>query len=290
MSFLKDVRKLYVVEGGLSPVSDILAGISDIVYHYTSLSAASSILKEDQFALTFISGADDTLKPNDKYYYLSTTRSRRGSYHEGSRVHALMVLDGAKLRSNYIASPVDYWGREFRKVAPAKNEMEDRIWSSKPYIKPASKYIKEIHISFVDVGANQAFKRQIKSLLINAKKKGIPTFVYTDETAANNLDKRKAVKLSDLDIKTDPTEFKSYGRRDDMATWLELYEKNDKEYLSTRAKRLLNTLRSFDGIDSFKADVHNSKKGTPSLHKIVDILRKNKWEIKDFYKNLQDKW
>jgi len=61
--FLEKVRQHYV-----------LAGISDIVYHYTSLSSAMGILKENQFALTFIFGADDTLKPGDKYYYLSTTQ------------------------------------------------------------------------------------------------------------------------------------------------------------------------------------------------------------------------
>ena len=271
-----------------------LSGVSDIVYHYTSLSSAGNILKENQFALTFISGSDDTLKPNAKYYYLSTTRSRRGSYHEGSEVHALMVLDGVKLRNNYIGSPVDYWGREFRKIAPAKNEMEDRIWSDKPYIKPASKYIKEIHISFVDVD-HDVLKRNVRSLLIEAKKKGIPSFVYTDKTAAKNLDKRKAVKLSDLDIKTDPAiPHRGYRKLDDMSTWLELYEKNDKDHLSENpfggARRLLSTIRSFDGIESFKADVHNSKRGTPALHKIVEILKKNNWNIKDLYKHIQDKW
>lgn len=286
MSFLTRVKNKYIIS--------VLAGISDIVYHYTQLFYAAKILKEDQFALTFISGADDTLKPNDKYYYLSTTRSRRGSYHEGSRAHALMVLDGTKLRHNYIGSPIDYWGREFRKVAPAKNEMEDRIWSDKPYIKPASKYIKEIHIAFVDV-KQEGLKRQLRYLLTEAKKKGIPTFVYTDETAAKNLDKRKAVKLSDLDLKTEVLEpSKSYGRRDDMAVWLELYEKDNVDHLSTKpsggAKRRLNSLRAFDGIESFKADVHNSKRGGPALHKILEILKINKWDMNAFYKHLQDKW
>jgi len=304
MSFLTRVKNKYIISAGenrktVDPC--ILAGISDIVYHYTQLFYAAQILKEDQFALTFISGADDTLKPNDKYYYLSTTRSRRGRYHEGSRFHALMVLDGTKLRHNYIGSPVDYWGREFRKVAPAKNEMEDRIWSDKPYIKPASKYIKEIHIAFVDVKQYLGhaefgiLKRQLRYLLTEAKKKGIPIFVYTDETAAKNLDKRKAVKLADLDLKTEVVEpSKSNRRRDDMAVWLELYEKDNVDHLSTEpyggAKRRLNTLCAFDGIESFKADVHNSKRGGPALHKIVEILKINKWDMKAFFKHLQDKW
>lgn len=172
--------------------------------------------------------------------------------------------------------------------------MEDRIWSDKPYIKNASKYIKEIHVSFVDPGY-EAYKRQVRSLLIEAKKKGIPTFVYTDKKAAANLDKRKAVKLSELDLKTEPKEpSRSFGRRDDMAPWLELYEKNDKAHLSTEpfggAQRRLQGFRYSDGIKLFEAEVHYSKKGTPALHKIVQVLKTKKWDMKAFYKHLQTKW
>lgn len=127
--------------------------------------------------------------------------------------------------------------------------------------------------AFDKVGSHEGLKRQLRYLLTEAKKKGVPTFVYTDETAAKNLDKRKAVKLADLDLKTEVVEpSKSYGRRDDMAEWLELYEKDNVDHLSTKpfggAKRRLNSLYAFDGIKSFKADVHNSKRGGPALHKI----------------------
>jgi hypothetical protein len=184
--------------------------------------------------------------------------------------------------------------------------MEDRIWSEKPSIKPATKYIEEIHVYFggkhKDAGRiklwiaepEDAHKRQLEELIKEAKEKSIPIFVYTDKEAAKLLDKRKAIPLDQLDLTTKPQEEYQRGKRDDMEVWLELYEKTDAESLSTEpfggAKRLLRTLRSFDGIKSFEADVHNCKKGTPSLHKIVEILKKNKWTVKDFYKHLQDKW
>jgi len=293
-SWLVQIKAKYKIE----------SGISDIVYHFTSIYNAAKILKEDQFALTFVSGADDANKPKSKYYYLSTTRSKVGSFHVDSAGYfgVLFKLNGVKLRNNYVGNPVDYWGREFRKVAPSKNEMEDRIWSDNPFIKPASKYIEEIHVYFGGdhkggrtkwiAEPEESDKRQLKQLLKDAK--DIPIFVYTDKDAAKTLDKRKATPIDQLDLKTEPQEEYQRGKRDDMEIWLELYEKNNKDELSIEpfggAKRSLRLLSSFDGINSFEADVHNSKKGTPSLHKIVDILKKNKWTMKDFYKHLQDKW
>ena len=75
-----------------------------------------------------------------------------------------------------------------------------------------------------------------------------------------------------------------------MAPWLELYEKKDAAHLSTEAKRRLEGFYYADDINVFKADIHNSKKGTPALHKIIDILKKNKWSIEDFYNHIQKKW
>ena len=280
-----------------STASLVTSGISDVVYHYTSISSATKILSENQFALTFISSSDDINKPKDKYYYLSTTRSKTGSYHIGSTENfgVLLKLDGAKLQHNYIGNPVDYWGREFRKVAPSKNEMEDRVWSEKPFIEPALKYIDEIHIYFVGV-ERAVLKRQLRKLLIEAKLKGVPTFLYTDKESAKLLDKRRAIPLSKIDLRTEANRepSRSYGKRDDMATWLELYEKDDITHLSTEpfggAKRSLTSLWAYDGIDSFKADIHNAKRGTPALHKIVQVIRKNGWDVVDFYKHLQEKW
>lgn len=270
----------------MSYLERISAGISNIVYHYTSLWNAGKILKEDQFNLTFITGSDDTHKPESKFYYLSTTRSRLGNYHAGSYIGVLFKLDGRKLQANYVGNPVDYWGREFRNAQPTANEMEDRIWSDKPEIKPATKYIDEIHV-FYDTKFSKDPKG-LRDLLIQAKRKNIPYYVYTDRKAANLLDTRKAVKLEDLDLKVEPKTPHGFMARDSVAPWVEFYEKDRKEYLSDDAKGMLRW--GFRSLKSFKTALHNSKKGTPSLHKLVKILKKNKWDINEYYTHIRDKW
>jgi hypothetical protein len=262
----------------------VQAGVSNIVYHYTNLRKASDILKDDKFNLTFALSSNDRLKPDTKYYYLSTTRSRIGNYHEGSYIGVLFRLDGRKLQDNYKGNPVDYWGREFRKVSPTKNEMEDRIWSDTPEIAPATKYIDEMHV-FYDTKYSKDPKG-LRDLLIQAKRKNIPYYIYTDKKAANLLDKRKAIKdINELDLKVDPINYGiSVPKTDYGAAWIELYEKDSKEHLSDRAKGMLRGFRSYT---SFEQDL---KRSTPSQHKLVNILKKNKWDVKDFYEHVRDKW
>jgi len=272
----------------MSFLAKVKAGISKVVYHYCgSIRNAVQILKEDQFKLTFVSGSDDVNLPKNKFYYLSTTRSPIGSYHVDDSSGVLLKLDGQKLQQNYIGNPVDYWGREFRKVAPSKNEMEDRIWSDKPVIKPATKYIDEIHIYNI---ANDP--KYVRDLLIQAKRKNIPAFVYTDHQAAKVLDKRKAVPIKDLDLKVEPSKLwpdLSWIKTDSMAAWVELYEKDKKEHLSERALTILGKY-GFHEFSQLKADIHNHKRGAKGLHKFVDILKREKWTPKDFYEHVREKW
>ena len=280
----------------------INSGISDVVYHFTQIGYATEILEDNKFALTFVSGADDNNNFKNKYYYLSTTRSKTGSFHRDSNIGVLLKLNGVKLRNNYVGNPVDYWGREFRKVAPHKNEMEDRIWSDKPFIEPAIKYIDEIHIYFIgnesmksDKIYNDQMKRALRKLLLLAKKNRIPTYIYTDSQSANLLDKRKAIPLTKIDLTSKPKEqHREYGMRDDVAPWMELYEKDNKNYFSKEpfggAERKLRSLRSMDGFRGFEADVHNCKRGTPAVHRLAKVLKKNNWKLAEFYKFLQKKW
>jgi len=266
--------------------------ISNVVYHFSSLHAALSILTENQFNLTFITDTDFIDTPKQKYYYLSTTRSRMGSYHVNSYIGVLFKLNGQKLQSNYIGKPVDHWGREFRKVAPSKNEMEDRIWNDEPYIKPANRYIDEMHVYFdTTFSENEYDKRRLRKLLIEAKRKNIPTFVYTRQTSANLLDKRKAIPLDKIDLRT-PNLDKEYTRsiHDPLNVWLEFYIKDKLEHLSIRAKKQLRSFDYPDAIDVFLADVHNAKKGTPALHNIVKILKQKDWTTKDYFKFIKNKW
>lgn len=272
----------------MSFLAKVEAGISKIVYHYTAVSNAASILKDDQFTLTFVSGADDVNLPKNKFYYLSTTRSHTGSYHEGTYVGVLLELNGQKLQHNYIGNPVDYWGPKFRKVAPAQNEMEDRIWSEHPIIKKASKYIEAIHI-YYDTRFSKDPKN-LRALLIQAKRKKIPTFVYTDRQAIKVLDTRKATPIKDLDLTVEPSKmWPSFPKSDWVAPWVELYEKDKREYLSKDALSILGKF-GFREYTSFTSAIHNQKKGSPGLYKFVEILKKEKWKAKDFYNHVRDKW
>ena len=279
----------------------VTAGISDVLYHYTSIENTLSVLKNNQFKLTVALNSDDTLKPQQKFYYLSTTRSKIGSYHIGSAGYfgVLLKLNGRKLHQNYTGTPVDYWGPDFRKAAPSKNEMEDRVWSDKPFIESATKYIDEIHVYFGGASrdASEYDRKKLASLVSLADKKQIPLYVYTSRKAAELLDKRHATPVEELDLLSVPTDDSEEQNRKpiyDVSDWLELYEKNNVDELSTEpfggAKGKLKTLTSFDGMESFLADMHNSKKGTPSLYKIVQVLNYKKWNLKDFYKHLQNKW
>jgi hypothetical protein len=225
-----------------------------------------------------------------------------GSYHEAYRIGVVFVLDGRKLSHTYTGSPIDYWGPVFRKIEPTKNEMEDRILSEKPFIEPASKYIKEMHIIYdvkdFDYEEPEEMKQRLKSILLAAQNYSFPIYVYMDRKAGRLLDKRRAVPLSEFNLSDVPAfDYQTYRKltlEDPISLWWELYEKKNESDLSTEpfggAKRLLGTLSYWDGINSFKTDIHNNKKGTPSLRKIVDVLRKNKWDVDQFYNYLKDKW
>lgn len=283
----------------LKALQQVTAGVSDILYHYTSMENTIAILKDNQFKLTVALSSDDKLKPKQKFYYLSTTRSKVGSFHIDSAGYfgVLLKLDGRKLQQTYKGNPVDYWGPEFRKVAPSKNEMEDRVWADKPFIESATKYIDEMHIYFGGAyrEASEYDRKKLATLVSLANQKHIPFYIYTSEKAAKLLDKRHATPVEELDLEA--AESEDDRKREpiyDVSNWLELYEKSNVDELSTEpyggAKRRLRTLRSFDGRTSFLADIHNSKRGTPPLYKIVEVLKKKKWDLKDFYKHLQDKW
>ena len=101
-------------------------GISQILYHSTSIFALEQILKSNKFNLStdLGTGSDVSLDKNrNKFFYFSTTRHKLGGFSldptEGS---VMIVLDGRALSNNFSGKPVDYWGPEFRKIDPKKAE------------------------------------------------------------------------------------------------------------------------------------------------------------------------
>lgn len=280
----------------LAALKKVVSGLSPVLYHYTDISRAGTILFDDRFKLGTSVGTEveeDLRDKKQKFFYLSTTRHKLGGFHKNTAHGVLFVLDGKKLGEKYSGDPVDYWGESFRKVDPAKFEAEDRVWSKDPYIEPATKYITEIHAINPNFDQDRD-KRWVRKLLIEAKTKGIPIFVYTDRVAFRALDKRKALPLSDLDLKTEPEDggqYHSRKRKNPLSGWLELYYNDKKEKLSKEGNRKLDYVSHRDGWVNLKNGIHNEKTDPDIITSITDILKKEKWsKLRQFYDHLVEKW
>jgi hypothetical protein len=129
-------------------------GASDILYHFTYMNNLFNILKNNELSLTAAIGSKSDYNINkNKFYYLSTTRSKSSGYKKGD---VKIVLDGRKIKQNNKITPVDYWqwsknrndydSESAYSSALTSLEQEDRIVSDKPIIENAIKYIIEIHI------------------------------------------------------------------------------------------------------------------------------------------------
>jgi hypothetical protein len=288
----------------VSKSSQLLEGITDIVYHTTDLNSLHSILGSNSFRLSSSIGAqsDDNLKPKAKYYFFSTARSPNGSYgNRGYHRAVMLVLNGQKLGQKYAAKPVDYWGRDFRLVKPDKAEMEDRIWSDKPIIPNASQYILEIHTYIENEskweGDADDWRAQLRRVWIESKKRNIPMFVYTDMSAYQLLDKRKAVTPDQIELKVQNpgNKWPKADRRGQLTPWMELYYLNDYSKLADRTKSKLRYIMQpgfgfNDQLASLEADLHNYKKD-PVIDKFVQILKKEKIQTaKQFLELIAQKW
>jgi hypothetical protein len=277
MSFLKAIKDKYIlVESGLSP----------ILYHWTSIWNAESILKSDKFQLATHAGtsSDESAKNRKKFYYLSTSRLARGGYTKPYGV--ILELDGVKLQHNYAGLPFDYWGHAYKKISNEDNrrvleELEDRVVSDKAAIPHASKYIKSVHVMLTadwqeDDSRGNHIRKQLRSLLYKAKLKKLPIFFYQDRNAFLGLRKEKAIKPPFEEWKHDPEKIDKGGGSDRSAKfekWIELYYNVDPDKLSKKALDTYKNLRYSDAADSLKADIHNERT-TGSSEKLLKLWRK----------------
>ena len=170
-------------------------GLSQIIYHYTSLSGALNILSTGMFHLTpHLSGYERVLAKPGTFYFLSTTRTRAGRYHYNATRGVLFVLDGKWYGARYPAKSIDYWGdRDPSKTRNKQHEAEDRIYSTDSEI-PITGVI-EIHVLI-----NPKEKTSLiyaREVIAAATQFDIPTYLYTDRMAWRSLNKRKT---SDTDI------------------------------------------------------------------------------------------
>ncbi len=141
---------------------DLLEGISENLFHSTMIQNAINILQNDEFVLQSDFAKSSESKAKKPMFFLSTARSRLGSYLISSDKYVsnfsvLFHLNGKKLSNNYSGKAVDYWGQSFKNPetkTPLSDEMEDRIFSPTRSI-PATKYITKI-----DVYANVTPRQQ----------------------------------------------------------------------------------------------------------------------------------
>jgi len=281
----------------------LIEGATPILYHYCSTGAASKILKDGKFLLSNVTGnhSERQYAPPGYPYFLSLTRSKVGDYHNYTGSSACMfVIDGNWLASRYKVKPIDYWERSWLQTPNRTREAEDRVFSRTPEIPIDG--VTAVHVLIkVQMEYRSAEVRQI---LIMAKTRGLPAYLYTDETAWRLQDTRRAVKPSDSGdrLKGEQHLEKMYRpRRNLMDQWMELIYKNKKEDLSPEAEKLRYNLVYYGsrhptedqnlGVDMSNARKPSSGAEYDSANKITDYMRRNKYINTVALKNaLVDKW
>jgi len=295
---------------------DLFEKIEDVLYHSTTISNFRKILEENVFRLSSVVGTNFEFKfaKGKKYYFLSTTRSKLGDYHAKDPMNGtvLLVLNAEKLkRKGLWGHPVNYWGN----IRKFQNEMEDRIFSSKPEIGPATNFIEEIHILMNIEDArkiNPSLVEEFKDVLRILLKRKISVFVYANKNAFVLLDKRRAfevpvsalkkeirkVPLPDVSTKEKRKSFREF-RENTLKGIYELLVKpvSQKKNLSNSASLALKYLLYYpeDFSSIFRTEMFNNRMpNRPErkyVEKIIDFMIRNSLKsLEDVTNFLKNKW
>lgn len=283
-------------------INDIITeSLSRQVFHYTT--AAKEILTSGQFQLSSTLGSiEEKYALKGHPYFLSTTRTRHGGYHDIVPARAaLFVLDGNWFNNNYQSAPVDYWGnRDPLKSHHHKHEAEDRVYSKEPTIPIDG--VTAVHFYLNPENASNPVKADTRQALIAAKKRGIPAYFYTDVNAWKNFDTRHQ---GDISILTGE-ERRGYTSSHPgfLLPWIELIKAKDKSHLGKKADQIRYSLaRAYNksnavasAIPGLKNELSNARKpsaGADREHavKIINFMRQNKLAtIEDLVNALVTKW
>lgn len=279
-------------------ITDIInESLSKTVFHYTT--AAHKILTSGQFQLSSAVGhIEEKYAPKGYPYFLSTTRTRHGGFHENIGSYAaLFVLDGDWFNSRYVSKPIDYWeNRDPTKDHHRKHEAEDRVFSKEPTI-PINGVV-AVHFYVDPKWAYDWHKAAVRQAIIAAKKRGIKTYLYTDPTAWRNFDTRKQGDISMLTGQMSPG--RTSTRRSWLQPWIELIKAKSKNQLSKAADRLRYDLQytynKKDAISGLSTDMSNVRKPDSGVDRdyaisIISFMQKNKLTtIEEFVNALAEKW
>lgn len=290
-------------------ISEVITeSLSRVAFHYTSIPTALKIIQSGNFELSSALGSiEQQYMPKGKPYFLSTTRTRRGGYHDnaGRTTGVLFVLDGNWFNQNYKSQPLDYWGnRNPLQSHHRSHEAEDRVFSAEPTIPIGG--VSAIHVLYsidpdwVDDKTDSHNRAVVRELLISAKTKGISTYFYTDKTAWQNQDARHQGDVKLLTGSRDKPWFRQKRKNSYMSQWIELMMINDKSKLSKEADKMrynLNyTYDKEDAARSLDVDMSNARKPDSGQErqaavKIIAYMRQHGLNtIKDFVNHIADKW
>jgi hypothetical protein len=258
-------------------------GASDILYHFTYTDNLLNILKTNEFSLTSVVGSKSDYNLNqNKFFYLSTTRSKSSGYIKGD---VKIVLDGRKLKYNNKIVPVDYWqwsknrndwDSDSSYINALKSEQEDRIISDKPTIPNAIKNIIEIHI-YINKVSNV-----LKEIIEICKNNNIKVYLYDNKE--NWLNQTKAINNIDFSniIDDNYSEDDSYKERDyfdyDIASLL-VYNDIDNYNKITKHLNDADKIKKLDNIlkertyNNFRVGAFYFDDGINYLNSSLDNIR-----------------
>lgn len=286
----------------------VTESLSRIAFHYASTSTALQILQSGQFKLSSAIGSvEEQYAPKGYPYFLSTTRTMTGGYH--NTVHsgggAMFVLDGNWFNNHYISRPIDYWeNRDPTKSYGRSSEAEDRVYSKTNTIPLNG--VRELHVMYDMSNYKPSLDAdnlvRIKRLVLLAHEQGITPYLYNNESAWRRLNKAKSVDLSTLsDVADADSEQKPpyRSRRNYLEPWQELIKFGKKEDLSKAAQDILYNLnytyRRKDAISGLKTDFSNYRKPSSGLYDevvwIIAFMRKMRLHtIEDLVNYIVKKW
>ena len=274
---------------------------TSILFHYTSIESALTIVKSGIFQLSSNTGtkSEEQYAPPGHPFFLSLTRTSHGDYHNYVGTGAVLFkLNGDWFNSRYIVKPIDYWERSWLHSPGRTREAEDRVFSKDPTIPDGA--IMEIHLLMKE--QEEYRSPRARELMIVSKQRGLPIFLYTDDKAWRLLDKRRSKKVADAGdvLKGSRGVGTTYRKPTDyIKPWLELLEKDQEEQLSPRAVKLVHNLRYYgsyhqDEDDGLGNDLGNARKPSAadreSAVKLIKYMQLHHISTVQFKNQLTKKW
>jgi hypothetical protein len=216
----------------------------------------------------------------------------------------MFVLDGNWYNQNYKSKSVDYWV-DRNPTQPSyqkKHEAEDRIFSKTPSIPIDG--VSSVHILIKPDAKNEYFGGWARTVIINAKKRGIQVYLYDKESNFRQLDPSKSIPITNNPLLKGPQHISRgsrsfYKPKGYLYQWIQLITASAKNQLATDADKLRYSIiynNYGDTQQGLANDMSNARKPSSGVDrdnavKIIDFMRKNRINtLKDLVELLTAKW